>query len=176
MKKVIQMALFLAIVAGLSGAALSFVYNLTDPIIQEAAIASEKENLVQLYSNGEEFKVVETNFGDYPTLQGVYEVIKGGSVKAHVYKGSVTGYGGASSPIVFLVALEDGKYSGYTVLEASAETSGIGTRIKDAEFKDNIVGTDIGGSVDTLSGATVSSKAVVNSIKEAAKHYQENFK
>ena len=71
--KILKLALFLAVVAGLSGAALSSVYEMTDPVIQEAKIASEKENLVKIYTSGEEFKAVETNLSDYPALQAVYE-------------------------------------------------------------------------------------------------------
>ena len=59
MKKIVTLALFLAVVAGLSGAALSYVHELTDPIIQEAAIASEKDNLVKIYTSGEEFKSID---------------------------------------------------------------------------------------------------------------------
>ena len=69
--KILKLALFLAVVAGLSGAALSSVYEMTDPVIQEAKIASEKENLVKIYTSGEEFKAVETNLSDYPALQAV---------------------------------------------------------------------------------------------------------
>ena len=109
--KILKLALFLAVVAGLSGAALSSVYEMTDPVIQEAKIASEKENLVKIYTSGEEFKAVETNLSDYPALQAVYEASSGGSVKGYVYKCSVTGYGGASTPIVYLIALDkDGTY------------------------------------------------------------------
>ena len=91
---------------------------MTDPVIQEAKIASEKENLVKIYTSGEEFKAVETNLSDYPALQAVYEASSGGSVKGYVYKCSVTGYGGASTPIVYLIALDkDGTYKGYEVIE-----------------------------------------------------------
>ena len=42
MKKIITLALFLAVVAGISGGALSFVNDITAPIISEAAIAMAK--------------------------------------------------------------------------------------------------------------------------------------
>ena len=48
MGKIIKLALFLAVVAGISGAALSAVFEITNPIIQEAKIAAEKENLVKI--------------------------------------------------------------------------------------------------------------------------------
>ena len=175
--KILKLALFLAVVAGLSGAALSSVYEMTDPVIQEAKIASEKENLVKIYTYGEEFKAVETNLSDYPALQAVYEASSGGSVKGYVYKCSVTGYGGASTPIVYLIALDkDGTYKGYEVIDASGETNGFGSKVKDQPFKDGIVGKNIGDSIDTISGATISSSAVVDGIEQATQHYEENFK
>lgn len=173
MNKIVKLALFLAVVAGLSGAALSFVYDMTNPIIQEAKIASEKENLVKIYSSAE-FKAIEdTDTSKYSSIQSVYEAVGSG----YVYKCSVTGYGGASTPIVYLVALDnDGTYKGYEVIDCSGETSGFGSKVGEQAFKDGIVGKNIGDSIDTISGATISSSAVVNGIKEATSHYEENFK
>lgn len=171
MKKIITLALFLAVVAGLSGAALSLVYSMTDPIIQEAAIASEKENLVKIYTNGEEFKVVETDTTEFPAIQGVYEA----GDKGYVYKCSVTGYS-SSTPITFLIGLDkDGTYKGYEVIDCSGETPNFGTKVAEQPFKDGVVGKNIGDSVDTITGATVSSEAVVGGIDQAVGHYQANF-
>lgn len=177
MKKIITLTLFLAVVAGLSGAALSLVYQMTDPIIQEAAIASEKENLVKIYTSGEEFKSIDTGLNDYTALQGCYEASSGGTVKGYVYKCSVTGYGGASTPIVYLIALDqDGTYKGYEVIDCSGETTGFGSKVGEDAFKDGIVGKNIGDSLDTISGATISSSAVVDGINQATEHYNANFK
>ena len=57
MKKTILLALFLAVVAGLSGAALSLVNSITAPIIEEAAIAKEKENLVKIPKRQSQYQV-----------------------------------------------------------------------------------------------------------------------
>ena len=43
-------------------------------------------------------------------------------------------------------------------------------------FKNGIVGKNIGDSIDTISGATVSSSAVITGIEEATAHYEDNFK
>ena len=177
MNKIIKLALFLAIVAGLSGAALSFIFEKTDPIIQEAKIAKVKENLVKIYTTGEEFKAVESNLADYPALQGVYEASSGGTVKGYIYECSVVGYGGASTPIQYLIALDkDGTYKGYEVTDASGETNGFGSQVKEEPFKKGIVGKKLGDSIDTISGATISSSAVVVGIEQATAHYDANFK
>lgn len=173
MKKIITLAVFLAVVAGLSGGALSFVNGITAPIIQEAAIAAEKENLVKIYPSAE-FKALEpTDLGDYASLTGVYEAVGSG----YVYKCSVVGYGGANTPIVYLIALDsDGTYKGYEVVDCSGETSGFGDKVGMDDFKNSIVGKNIGDSIDTISGATISSTAVVNGIADAVAHYEANYK
>ena len=170
MKKTILLAVFLAVVAGLSGAALSLVNSITAPIIEEAAIAKEKENLVKIYPGGE-FKQVETDLEGFPGIAGVYET----TGKGYVYKCSVQGYG--STPIVFLVALDnDGTYKGYEVVDCSSETSGFGSKVAEEPFISSVKGKNIGDSIDIISGATISSSAVVDGISQAADHYSANFK
>lgn len=168
--KTVKLAIFLALVSALSGLCLSAVNDMTAPIISEAAIAKERANLQQIYTGGETFEVVDADFGDYTTLQGVYKVSNGD----YVYKGSTKGYGGTC---VYLVAIgADGKFKGFAALDLSNETNGFGSRVGTDEFKNNVVGTGIDESIDTLSGATVTSSAIVNSIKEAVAHYTENYK
>ena len=177
MGKILKLALFLAVVAGLSGAALSFVYQQTDPIIQVAAIAKVKENLVKMYDGGQDFRSVDTNFGDYTSLVACYEVLNGSQTQGYVYEVNVVGYGGASTPIKFLIALDnEGTYKGYEVTDCSGETKGFGSQVGEDAFKNSIVGKDIGSAIDTISGSTISSQAVVDGINQATAHYNENFK
>lgn len=169
MKKTIILALFLAVVAGLSGAALSFVNSITAPIIEEQAIAKEKENLVKIYADAE-FVQIDTDLSEYEGLAGVYEA-KG---HGYVYKCSVQGYG--STPIVFLVALDnDGTYKGYEVIDCSSETSGFGSKVSEEPFISSVKGKNIGDSIDIISGATISSSAVVEGISSATEHYSANY-
>lgn len=168
--KIVKLALFLALVAGLSGAALSLVNSMTDPLIQETAIASEKENLVKIYSGGEEFKKVEGSLADYPAIKDIYSA----GDQGYVYKTSVQGYKG---PVVILIGLDKaGTYKGFEVGDISQETKGIGDKVLDESYKKSIVGKNIGDSIDTISGATYTSKAVVDGIEQATAHYEENFK
>lgn len=173
MKKVITLALFLAVVAGLSGAALSFVHDLTEPIIEEATLETVKESLVKIYSHGETFQSVTTSFDEYPALEECYEASLNGQIQGYVYKATSQGYGG---PVSILIGLDSqGTYIGFEVIDCSSETKGIGDRILDESFKNTIIGTEIGQSIDTISGATYSSTAVVENIQQATLHYQENF-
>ena len=78
--------------------------------------------------------------------------------------------------IVYLVALDQsGKYLGYSPIDVTTETSGFGSRVGTKEMADHIDKKKIGAGIDTLSGATISSKAVVKGINQATAHYQKNY-
>ena len=62
------------------------------------------------------------------------------------------------------------------MIDCSGETSGFGSQVADQPFKESIVGKNIGDSIDTISGATISSSAVVDGIQQATEHYNANFK
>ena len=174
MKKILQLTVFLAIVAGLAGGALSFVNGMTDPIIQEQKIASVKENLEKIYPNGEEFKALDVSLSDYDALDAVYEADKGGSAEGYIYETSAQGYGGE---VKTLIALDkDGTYKGLEIIDCSTETKGIGDQVAGEAFISSVVGKNIGDSIDTISGATISSTAVVEGIEQATQHYNENYK
>ena len=174
MKNIVKLTVFLAIVAGLAGGALSFVNGMTYPIIQEQKIASVKENLVKIYSNGEEFKALEVSLSDYPALVSVYEADKGGSAVGYIYETAAQGYGGE---VKALIALDkDGTYKGLQIIDCSTETKGIGDQVAGEAFISSVVGKNIGDSIDTISGATISSTAVVEGIEQATQHYNENYK
>lgn len=174
MKNIVKLTVFLAIVAGLAGGALSFVNGMTDPIIQEQKIASVKENLVKIYSNGEEFKALDVSLSDYDALVSVYEADKGGSPVGYVYETSAQGYGGQ---VRALIALDkDGTYKGLQIIDCSTETPGKGDVIAGDAFINSVVGKNIGDSIDVISGSTISSNAVVEGIEQATQHYNENYK
>ena len=81
---------------------------------------------------------------------------------------SANGYNGPVA--VNLGVGADGLVTGCAVGDTSfAETPGFGARAKEASFQDQFVGIDAvnGGSFDALSGATVTSTAVLNATNEA---------
>jgi Na+-translocating ferredoxin:NAD+ oxidoreductase RnfG subunit len=155
--RILKMGFFLAIVAALAGGSLAFVNSITADIIAENAIASEKANLELIFPDTDSFVIVE-NFEDESGLVlGVYEAVGSGLV----YKVQVTGY---SNPIIFMVGIsDDAKIVGYEVLEVK-DTAGIGDRIAKDEFSDGVIGKTSTEGIPVLSGATVSSGAVVTGI------------
>ncbi len=158
--KVLKMGLFLAIVAALAGGALAAVNQVTAPIIAENAIASERANLEMIFPNTDEFLIIEDFEDETGLVQGVYEAVGHGMA----YKVQVTGY---ANPILFMVGISnDAEIIGFAVLELN-DTPGIGDRIENPEFTDNVIGKSTTDGLPVLSGATVTSAAVVKGINAA---------
>ena len=165
MKKIIHLTVFLAVVGALSAGVLSFVNDLTAPIIEAQKLAAVKESLEVLYP-GANFSELSTEADETGLVSGAY-LAEG---KGYIYSVQVVGYN-SSTPIDFMMSIDnDGTISGYVVL-TQQETNGIGSRVADDEFKNTVVGKGINDSISTLSGATVSSTAVVKGINAAKALY-----
>ena len=161
MKKIIHLTVFLAVVGALSAGVLSFVNDLTAPIIEAQKLAAVKESLEVLYP-GANFSELSTEADETGLVSAAYKA----EGKGYIYSVQVVGYN-SSTPIDFMMSIDnDGTISGYVVL-TQQETNGIGSRVADDEFKNTVVGKGIKDSISTLSGATVSSTAVVKGINAA---------
>ena len=169
MKKIIHLTVFLAVVAGLAGAALSFANNMTAPIIEENNLKAEKENLAVVFPNAKEFEIVNIKSGADKSIKTIYKT----ETDDYVYKVSVVGF---KDNIIFMLGIQnDGTIKDFVVLQNN-DTSGIGTQVNNENFKAKFVGQKIGSNVDTISGATVSSSAVVRGIDAVAQYHSANVK
>ncbi|GAH24330.1 unnamed protein product, partial [marine sediment metagenome] len=83
------------------------------------------------------------------------------------------GYGG---DIDILVGLEDeATIKGISII-SSLETPGLGSRIAESPFTDKFTGLNIddvalrrdGGQIDAITGSTISSRAVVDAVRDTA--------
>lgn len=163
-KKALHFALFLAIISTLAGGALAFVNGLTAPIIAENAIAAEKANLQIIFPTATSFAPMEVNDDESGLIKAAYTAEGVGIA----YKLEVLGY---AAPITFLVGFSDeGKIVGLSILDLK-DTQGIGTRVNSPEFIDGVVGKTTSDGIATLSGATVTSAAVVKGIDAAKVHF-----
>ncbi|TFG83888.1 MAG: FMN-binding protein [Erysipelotrichales bacterium] len=165
MKKALYLALFLALTSALAGAVLSGVNSITAPIINDRAIAAVKTTLQEFFPQATEF--AELEFEDATGLiTNVYEAKGAG----YAYNVKVQGY---KDFITFVVAFsEEAKIVGFRVT-AINDTPGIGVRVKDKEFSDGVIGKTSTSEIATLSGATISSSAVVKGIDAAKAHFNK---
>jgi len=163
-KKVVQLTLFLAIIASISGGLLSFVNSFTAPIINENAIAAEKVTLQLIFPNTEEFVPVAEFEDETGAILAIFEAKGGG----YAYKVSRMGY---ANPIVMMVGISnDAKIVGLQVLEL-ADTPGYGMKVGEPAFINSVIGKGTTDGLDLISGSTVSSTAAVTAINAARTHF-----
>lgn len=172
------MLLSLAIVAGISGICLGFVYNLTKDRI-DAAAQEKKENALKAvlpdFETSETLSVVSPD--DANRNIEVFKAFKGGElvgVAVNCY--TMKGFGGEVDLMVGL--LPDGTLNKVSVLSMS-ETPGLGTKMTDPGFYAQFEGKHPdsfkmtvkkdGGDVDAITSATISSRAYCDALDRAYK-------
>ncbi len=162
--KILKLTVFLAIVSALAGGILSYVNELTAPIIANQSLAAEKANLEVIFPGG--------SFSEI-TFEDATGLVKSGyqaEGEGFAFKVEVTGYN-SSSPVQFMIGFDlSGNIVGFEVL-AQQETNGLGAKVAEPEFKESVVGKTVNDTINTISGATVTSTAVIKGINAAKEVY-----
>lgn len=166
-KQILKFGILLTLVCVIAAGALAFTYNKTRPVIDQRKKEIEKEALQSVFPQAAETKTVEK---EKETYQIVYDKDK--NELGVVLKIQATGYGGA---IDILVGVDkDIKVSAIKILNQN-ETPGLGTKVAEPKFYEQFNGKSEkelvlkkdGGTIEVITAATISSRAVTNGIKEA---------
>ena len=165
MKKSLYLACFLAVVSAVAGGLLAAVNNLTQDRINANALAEVMGSLETMFP-GTDYEEITDYTDETGLVTGVYEAAGQG----YLFQVASNGYKG---PIQFVIGIDNNStIVGYDVI-SNTETSGIGTRVAEDAFKNTVIGKTTGDTIDTLSGATISSTAVVNGIDAAKAVYAD---
>ena len=121
----------------------------------------------------------ETKNATSVTILSAYKMTKDGADAGYCVEVGPTGFGGAVDTMVGIDS--DGKVTGISVISESSETPGLGARSTEPEFQAQFagqVGTEVavakdGGSIDALTGATITSRAVSEGVVAAAQFAAE---
>lgn len=121
----------------------------------------------------------ETKNATSVTILSAYKMTKDGADAGYCVEVGPTGFGGAVDTMVGIDS--DGKVTGISVISASSETPGLGARSTEPEFQAQFagqIGTEVavakdGGSIDALTGATITSRAVSEGVVAAAQFAAE---
>jgi len=154
----------------IAAVALSQVYAVTKPVIDGQAADALKASLSEVLPGAADFVELEP---------GVVWSAKdaAGDRVGIVFKVTPRGYGG---PITVVVGVDTtGRIAGLGVGSDMKETPGLGQKAREAWFRDQFRGkseTEVAlkrdnGTLDAISAATITSRAVTNGVREGMAEY-----
>lgn len=198
MKQMMKDALILFLITLISGAALGLVYEVTKEPIAQQEQKAKNEAYQNVFEAAEDFTeltdeayspdtltafVKENGFD--ASIEGVAQALSGdGSVLGYVI--TVTDHEGYGGDIQFTMGVaDDGTLNGISLLSIS-ETAGLGMRAgevlvpqfagKQAEkFSYTKTGAASDDQIDAISGATITTNAVVNGVNAGLLCFQEKL-
>lgn len=165
----IKPVLVLFVIAVVISGALAYVNDLTAPIIAENDRKVADAARAEVLPDADAFTQVELT-EDMKKSTGATEMYKADNDAGYVITASTSGYGGALPVMVGLD--KDGKIVRIKVMQ-NEETPGLGKKVEDTSYTDqfkNLAGGET-GSVTTIAGATISSKAVIVAVDGAFEAY-----
>lgn len=186
MNNITKMFLNLVVIGALSGVILSGVFGVADPMIKANKERELKEAIFVVLPGAKDFRVLEKTVGQEKLI--VYKGIdENGSPVGVAFKADGGGFQGN---IGLMVGLDTSylKLKAIEVLE-QLETPGLGDRIREEAFKDQFKGLEVKPRVEyikyrkpekpnqiqAITGATISSEAVVKNINRAVEKVVANF-
>ncbi len=150
---------------------LGMTNSVTAPIIEKLAVETEIKSRQTVFADA-------ASFGEAKISQDGTSVVaaldEAGNVVGHVVVNTAKGYGGDISVMTGVDI--NGKVTGINIL-SHAETAGLGAKAAEQSFRDRFIGLVSGitvskdkageNSIDAITGATITSRAVVNAVNAA---------
>lgn len=175
MRDTIRLSVILGIICVISALVLSGMYSLTRDRIEQANARKLEEALAQVLPGQNSFKAFEdlgnALNGSVGSVTEVY-LASGDDSGGIAAKAAPAGYGG---PIEMVVGIaRDGAVRGVRIISQS-ETPGLGTEVTRDAFTGQFEGRSTpeslkvkqdGGSIDAVTGATISSRAVTRGVSD----------
>ena len=175
MNKILKLTIVLFLVCAIAAGILGGVNELTYQRIADQAAAKTREAFAAVMI-ADEFPELPVDQAAFPTVDRVNQALKGGSIAGYVVTST---FSGAQGNITLAVGVSpDYKCTGISVIEHS-ETSGLGANAASTgevgvKFRAQFVGQDeqialanAGGSIDALTGATITSRAITGAVAES---------
>lgn len=163
MKEEFRLTLTLVVICILSAFALSVAYEKTNPITQENKDEQLKNALKDVLPSAESFEEIDFS------SDGIKRIFKGLDEDKAVGLILLTEKAGFQSFIKALVGIDlsTKEITNVRILE-HLETPGLGARIEENIFLSSFQNQPLTEQkIDAITGATISSKAVIDSVKES---------
>ena len=161
MKEMIRYGFILALICIAASASLATVNSLTRPRIIAQAQAEEQAGLKEVLPQAENFEPIKST--EDIIYYKAYD--KNGKFMGAAFKASGKGY---SSTIEVMVGmLDDGTITAIKVLSQN-ETPGLGANVAEPPFTSQFSHKKNLDDVQAITGATISSKAVIDLVRKKA--------
>ncbi|EHL71472.1 RnfABCDGE type electron transport complex subunit G [Cloacibacillus evryensis] len=183
MGKIVKLGLVLFVITAVTGLILGAVHTVTLEPIRRSQEKAKNEALSATLPGAKDFKAIEIK-GDAGIIKEIFEGSDGGSVVGYNFTVTPKGYGG---PIEFVVGISnDGLVKDIKIL-TSSETPGLGAKAADepfaGQFRDRkaqelaVTKTppENDAQIQAISGATISSSAVVTGVNAAVSYWKNNL-
>ncbi|CAG1066254.1 Na(+)-translocating ferredoxin:NAD(+) oxidoreductase complex subunit G [uncultured bacterium] len=187
MNNLVKILLNLIIVGAFSGAVLAAVFSVADPMIQANKEKELKESIFKVLPEAKDFKTLEKVLGPEEKVVIYLGVDEARNPVGVAFKADGGGFQGNIGVMVGL-SLDYLKLKNIEILD-QLETPGLGDRIREASFKDQFKGVEVQPKVEyikykkpekpnqiqAITGATISSDAVVKNINNAVARLARAF-
>ncbi|MBY0759422.1 RnfABCDGE type electron transport complex subunit G [Sellimonas caecigallum] len=192
MNKIVKNTIILTAITLISGIALGGVYEITKAPIAQAQEDAKQEAYKEVFQDADEFKALDVDEKeaaqavkdagvDGAVINEAAEAQKGGETIGYVVTATdKNGYGG---DIQLSVGIQsDGTVTGISILSIS-ETAGLGMNADTPEFKKQYADKKTeqfyvdkdggeGEQIDSISGATITTRAVTGAVNASLGYYQ----
>lgn len=165
-KSIIKPVLVLFAICLVASVVLGVTNYFTAPTIEMLENNTQNEAL-RLVLKADEYIPCEVS--GYPDAT-VFKAKEEGKTLGFCFVMTKKGYGG---DVKTVIGIKDGKITAVTVTDVSGETAGIGKKVADKDFTSRFFGKSSIDSVDAITGATYSSKAVKSAVAQALDIYGE---
>ncbi|MFA5543792.1 MAG: FMN-binding protein [Bacilli bacterium] len=183
MNKNLKYGLFLLVLGAIIGTLLVLVNSITAPIIEEQRLEAIKETIKLVAPEVTEITDETKNIDNLPS--GIINVYLSKDEKTAIYVARTTGYAGGTVETLIAFDVTSRAIIDAKVTTADKQTAGIGDAILTHDFKlagksasvyaDLNVGGISSPEYDIITGATISSKAVLNGVKLASANFLEVY-
>ena len=189
MKDILRLIIVLTCICVASAMALAKIYDLTKgPIAHQKRLEVLRaiKTVLPPYDNEPDRDTGKLSMGidkKGEEIQGVFYRGRKGSRLIGVAFRVISSEGYSGNIEVMVGLIPDGKIHGVEVL-SHLETPGLGAKIREAKFKDRFKNRTLSnttwavkkdaGDIDGITGATISSRAVIDAIKEGLEFYRDH--
>lgn len=171
MKEIIRYGFTLALICIVASASLAIVNSFTKARILAQSQTEEESSLKEVFPPAANFEAVKS--GNEVIYYKAFD--KDGKFIGAAFKASGKGYSGTIETMAGLT--QEGRITAIKVVNQN-ETPGLGSQVAEPAFSNRFSNKDLQNlnQVQAITGATISSRAVIDSVKKKAEEIRELLK